>query len=125
MYFLERVCDSFIGLLGYKSLRDLPRGVDEYLDLREKSLGNSVTSGESPKTQSSAAEQRQLKKDLTRLERQIEKLKEKVSSLKKEQEQQAFDSDRLLEITSELAKSEQELATREEEWLEVTVLLEA
>ena len=124
-YFLERVCDSFVGLLGDKSLRDLPRGIDEYLDLREKSLGNSVQSGETTKTQSNAAEQRQLKKDLTRLERQIEKLKEKIRSLKKEQEDQAFDSGRLLEITSELAKSEQELATREEEWLEVTVLLEA
>jgi len=27
-YFLERVCDTFVGLLGDRSLRDLPRGID-------------------------------------------------------------------------------------------------
>ena len=33
-YFLERVCDRVVALLGDGGLRDLPGGVDQYLDLR-------------------------------------------------------------------------------------------
>jgi ATP-binding cassette subfamily F protein uup len=31
-YFLERVCDRFVGLLGDGEMRDLPRGIDQYLE---------------------------------------------------------------------------------------------
>jgi ATP-binding cassette subfamily F protein uup len=34
-YFLERVCDRTVALLGDGGLRDLPGGVDEYLELRK------------------------------------------------------------------------------------------
>jgi ATP-binding cassette subfamily F protein uup len=71
-YFLERVCDRFVGLLGDGALRDLPRGVDQYLEQRLESLQKPVqTSKEKP--QSSASEKRQLRKDLVRVERRIEK----------------------------------------------------
>ena len=123
-YFLERVCDNFVGLLGDKTLRDLPRGIDQYLEQRLESLNNSDKATLDAKPQSSAAEQRQLKKDLTRLERQVGKLKEKIQELKKEQDEQAFDSGKLLEISNALQEAEAELALREEEWLEVTLALE-
>jgi ATP-binding cassette subfamily F protein uup len=124
-YFLERVCDTFVGLLGDKSLRDLPRGIDQYLEQRLANMNGSVKETGAEKSQSSAAEQRQLKKDLTRLERQVGKLKERIQELKKEQDAQAFDSAKLLEITSSLQEAESELALREEEWLEVTLALES
>ena len=123
-YFLERVCDNFVGLLGDKSLRDLPRGIDQYLEQRLANLNGLDKGSESEKSQSSAAEQRQLKKDLARLERQVGKLKERIVELKKEQEAQAFDSSKLLETSTALYEAESELATREEEWLEVTLALE-
>ena len=118
-YFLERVCDRFVGLLGDKSLRDLPRGVDQYLEQREESLlkPNSDTK---PKSASSAAEQRQLKKDLARVERQIQKSKEKITELEEAQESAAFDAAELLRISEELENQRTELNTREEEWLEIT-----
>ena len=118
-YFLERVCDRFVGLLGDKSLRDLPRGVDQYLEQREAALQkpDSVTK---PKGASSAAEQRQLKKDLVRVERQIQKSKEKISELEEAQEAAAFDPAGLLKISEELENQRIELNTREEEWLEIT-----
>jgi ATP-binding cassette subfamily F protein uup len=124
-FFLERVCDTFVGLLGDKSLRDLPRGIDQYLEQRLANMNGSVKETGAEKSQSSAAEQRQLKKDLTRLERQVGKLKERIQELKKEQDAQAFDSAKLLEITSSLQEAESELALREEEWLEVTLALES
>lgn len=118
-YFLERVCDRFVGLLGDGALRDLPRGVDEYLEQRLESLQKLVqTSKEKP--QSSASEQRQLKKDLVRIERQIQKSKEKIAELELAQENAAFDPAELTKISEEVENVRAELNIREEEWLEIT-----
>jgi ATP-binding cassette subfamily F protein uup len=118
-YFLERVCDRFVGLLGDGALRDLPRGVDQYLEQRLESLQKPVqTSKEKP--QSSASEKRQLKKDLVRVERQIEKSKEKIAELEIAQDNAAFDPSELLKISEEVENLRAELNTREEEWLEIT-----
>jgi ATP-binding cassette subfamily F protein uup len=122
-YFLERVCDRFVGLLGDQSLRDLPRGVDQYLEQREASL-QQPNSDTKVKSASSAAEQRQLKKDLVRVERQIQKSKEKITELEAAQESAAFDPAELLRISEELENQRTELNTREEEWLEITDQLE-
>ena len=122
-YFLERVCDRFVGLLGDKNVRDLPRGVDEYLELRHEALQPDVSAPKEKKT-SSAAEERQLKKDKVRLERQMEKADSRIAELEGEQETASFDAERLLEITNELAQLRGEKNRLEEEWLQVTVLLE-
>ena len=122
-YFLERVCDRFVGLLGDKSLRDLPRGVDQYLEQRADSIQNVITDTK-VKNISSAAEQRQYKKDLARLERQIEKAKSRITELEKAQVDSAFDPTALTRTSEELESQRIELNSREEEWLEVTLLLE-
>ena len=121
-YFLERVCDRFVGLLGDKELRDLPRGVDQYLEQRAQSLQKPAEAAKG-KSQSSAAEQRQLKKDLVRVERQIQKAKEKIAELESEQEKAAFDPTELIRISAELETQRAEINSREEEWLEITLQL--
>jgi ATP-binding cassette subfamily F protein uup len=121
-YFLERVCDRFVGLLGDKELRDLPRGVDQYLEQRAQSLQKPVEATKE-KSQSSAAEVRQLKKDLVRVERQIQKTKEKIAELESAQEGAAFDPTELIRISAELETLRAELNSREEEWLEITLQL--
>jgi len=118
-YFLERVCDRFVGLLGDGALRDLPRGVDQYLEQRADSL-QQPNSEAKAKGASSSAEQRQLKKDLVRVERQIQKLKEKITELEAALETAAFDPAELLRISEEVENQRAELNTREEEWLEIT-----
>ncbi len=122
-YFLERVCDRFVGLLGDKNVRDLPRGVDEYLELRHEALQPDASAPKEKKT-SSAAEERQLKKDRVRLERQMEKADSRILELEGEQEGASFDAGRLNEITNELVQLRGEKNRLEEEWLQVTVLLE-
>jgi ATP-binding cassette subfamily F protein uup len=121
-YFLERVCDRFVGLLGDKELRDLPRGVDQYLEQRAQSLQKPAEAAKG-KSQSSAAEQRQLKKDLVRVERQIQKAKEKIVELESAQEKAAFDPTELIRISAELETQRAEINSREEEWLEITLQL--
>ena len=124
-YFLERVCDRFYGLLGDKVLRDLPRGVDQYLEQRAASSAPSTDSASREGSVSSAAQLRQLKKDLTRVERQVAKGKERLAQLKSELEAAAFSPDKLLELSAEIATVESDLVVREEEWLELTLALES
>jgi ATP-binding cassette subfamily F protein uup len=124
-YFLERVCDRFYGLLGDGSLRDLPRGVDQYLEQRADALNKSGSSSAKSAPTSSAAEQRQLKKDLARVEKQVAKGKERLAALLDEQERESMNHVRLSEITEELVKVREELQSREEEWLEITLALES
>jgi ATP-binding cassette subfamily F protein uup len=122
-YFLERVCDRFVGLLGDGQLRDLPRGVDQYLEDRARALRGGSALGE--KKVSSAQTERLLKKDLARVERQIAKAREKLVTLKSEQSEASFDANRLIEIANEITTIESELVQREEEWLEITLKLDS
>ena len=123
-YFLERVCDRFVGLLGDKTLLDLPKGVDEYLEKRVQKVNN-PSSDIKEKNVSLAAEERQLKKDLSRLERQIEKLKVRIIELDLKQSSAAFDSEKLVLVGQELDQCKSQLVAREEEWLQVTLSLES
>ena len=122
-YFLERVCDRFVGLLGDKKVRDLPRGVDEYLELRAKAL-DSIPQLQKEKKSSNAAEQRQLKKDLTRLDRQLEKCASQIKDLEAQQDAAAFDPEKLITIESGLRDLRAEKSKLEEEWLHTTLSLE-
>ncbi len=123
-YFLERVCDRFVGLLGDKAVRDLPRGVDEYLELRQAAM-NIPAVAQKGKKKSSAAEERQLKKDKVRLERQMEKADTRISELETEQEAASFDPGRLISLTQELETLRHDKNKIEEEWLQVTLSLES
>ncbi len=124
-YFLERVCDRFYGLLGDGALRDLPRGVDQYLEQRAEALSKSTGTTTKSGSTSSAAEQRQLKKDLARVEKQVAKGKDRLAALLEEQERESMNHLRLSEITEELERVREELQIREEEWLEITLALES
>ena len=122
-YFLERVCDRFVGLLGDNSVRDLPRGVDEYLELREASM-NQLAVAQKVKKSSSAAEERQLKKDKVRLERQLEKANTRIVELEIELEEASLKSEELVEITKNLELAHYLRNNLEEEWLQITLTLE-
>jgi ATP-binding cassette subfamily F protein uup len=111
--------------LGDGALRDLPRGVDQYLEQRAEALNKSTGTSTKSGSTSSAAEQRQLKKDLARVEKQVAKGKECLAALLEEQERESMNHLRLSEITEELEKVRNELQSREEEWLEITLALES
>ena len=77
-YLLERVTDMQYALLGDGALRHLPRGVDQYLELRSGSDKKS-SSGEPAKA--SGAELRSSQKNLQKLERGIAKLEAEEAAL--------------------------------------------
>jgi ATP-binding cassette subfamily F protein uup len=97
--------------------------VDEYLELRHNAT-NISTSVQKEKKSSNAAEERQLKKDKVRLERQMEKADSKISELENELEAAAFDPARLQILTGDLENLRLEKAKLEEAWLQVTLSLE-
>lgn len=122
-YFLERVCDRFVGLLGNKTMRDLPGGVEQYLQLRRAGTGE-VAAVKSSGGVSTAAQQRDLKKEITKLERQIEKADLEHANLLGEQSEFAMDYAKLAEVTAALEANIARKSELEEQWLIATTALE-
>ena len=122
-YFLERVCDRFVGLLGDAKLRDLPGGIDEYLKLRATSQQPTSVTSTKNKT-SNIVEIRELKKEIAKFERQIAKIEEEIIVLGNKQEELAFDHEKLSKIMEELAITVNKKNEIEELWLEATSKLE-
>ena len=98
-YFLERTCDRVVGLLGDGTLTDLPRGIDQYLEKRAIQIEASIPKNVNDKKISTAAEDRQNKKDLARIERQMEKLDLEISELEQAQTAAAFDAEAHIRAT--------------------------
>jgi len=115
-YFLERTCDRFVGLLGNETLRDLPRGVDEYLELRRELL-NKVQVRDAKGNISSAAQERFYKKDLARIEKQLERMNNQKNSLLADQDAASFNHEELIRINLELERIESSIQELEGEWL--------
>jgi len=122
-YFLERVCDRFVGLLGDSKLRDLPGGIDEYLKLRSNSFESSgpIT----PKVKSSnIAEIKEVKKEIAKYERQLEKLTAQMLELEGVQGDLAFDHEKLSANMEELTELSHRKSEIEETWLKAHAELE-
>ncbi|MEU6999644.1 ABC-F family ATP-binding cassette domain-containing protein [Nonomuraea sp. NPDC046570] len=132
-YFLERVADRCVALLGDGRLSMLPGGVDEYLARR--AAGTAVTarvaldkSDKSDKERSaepevqaglSAKEERELRKELNRLERQMDKLAGQEAKLHTQMAEAASDYEKLGSLDGKLRDVLAEKDAAEAEWLEV------
>jgi ATP-binding cassette subfamily F protein uup len=131
-YFLERVCDTVWALLGDGTIRMLPRGVDEYLERRRAMLAAGAGSppgasaaGEPVATpQVSQAEQREARKALARVEKQLSKVSEREETLHAALVEHATDYEKLAELNEQLQAVVAEKDSLEEEWLEAASVLE-
>ena len=118
-YFLERVCDRFVGLLGNETLQDLALGIEQYLELRAEMISRSVVS-EDRKEISGAAQLRLVKKELAKVEKQLERVVAQEQELIKEQESASFDHQRLLEVGAKLTDIGKIRSELEDKWLELS-----
>ena len=121
-YFLERVCERFVGLLGDERIRDLPSGIEEYLQLRSNQAP--TISAPKSKVKPAAAEERALKKDAQRLERQLQKIDDRVQRIHDVMAEHASDYARIAELDAELRSLLDEKSQVEIEWLNVMEALE-
>jgi ATP-binding cassette subfamily F protein uup len=139
-YFLERVTDHVVALLGDGNLSFLPGGVDEYLrrrpapdtSARPGSAGvrpganapagagalasGAATAAAAPS--GGAGAQRAARKEMARLERQIDRLTSREGELSAALAENATDYVRLTELGAELRGVQDEKARLEEQWLE-------
>ena len=125
-YLLERMCDRQVALLGDGAVRDLPGGVEQYLDLRHAARVSAAASGApggsrataSPADQGpSAAELRDAKKDLLRIERQLSKLSAQEDRIHLQMAAKAADHKAVLELNNKLRVIVDQRETLELEWL--------
>jgi ABC transport system ATP-binding/permease protein len=125
-YLLERMCDRQVALLGDGAVRDLPGGVEQYLDLRHAARVSAAASGApggsrataSPADQGpSAAELRDARKDLLRIERQLSKLSAQEDRIHLQMAAKAADHKAVLELNNKLRVIVDQRETLELEWL--------
>lgn len=123
-YFLERVTDQQYGILGGR-LRHLPGGVDEYLRLRS---ARAAETGPAPaaaagngSTGLSGAELRAAQKEVTALERRLEKLQGQINASRTalaDHDQSDFQG--LATEMAAIRAMEDEVAEVENRWFELT-----
>jgi ABC transport system ATP-binding/permease protein len=125
-YFLERVTEHVVALLGDGRLSFLGGGVDEYLDRVRAARGGPAP--EKPATPAgpgpSAAEERAARKELQRLERQLARLSARETELTAQLAANATDYEKLTTLGAELKATQAEKADTEERWLTVAAELE-
>ena len=121
-YFLERVTDHVIALLGDGKLSYLGGGIEEYLARRAAQEGAASGPGPGARAGSglgAAGAQRAAKKELQRLERQIDRLTDREEELTAELAASASDYEKLIELGAQLRAIQEEKASLEERWLAV------
>ncbi|MHA7191202.1 ABC-F family ATP-binding cassette domain-containing protein [Arthrobacter sp. MDT2-16] len=133
-YLLERVTDSQMALLGDGRLRDLPGGVDQYLELRRAagpltatgSAASPAVSGGSTGT-SSEADLRQARKDLARVERQISKVDGQKARVQEQMNdagaRQDADFGHIAELNTRLQELQAEIEDLEMQWMDAVEVL--
>ncbi|GAA1762542.1 ABC-F family ATP-binding cassette domain-containing protein [Streptomonospora arabica] len=127
-YFLERVSDRVMALLGDGDLLFLPGGIEEYLQRRARQTdataavpGRRAEPGTPAEPDSapalSAAERRTVQKEAQRIERRLDRIGTRESELHEQMAQAADDYARLAELDSELKTLQAEKEELEEQWL--------
>jgi ABC transport system ATP-binding/permease protein len=140
-YFLERVTDATYALLGDGKISMLPRGVEEYLERRARALREEdarlaadrgtgaaaaavAAAAEGGHAAVSPAEQREARKAVARIDRQLTKLADREAALHAQLAEHAADYERLAELDARLRELVSQKEALEEEWLEAAALLE-
>lgn len=124
-YLIERICDSTWALFGDGGLTNLPGGIEEYLRRRAAlgaapaRKGAAAPAAEEPKSAVDPAAYRAARKELTRLERALDKLTERERTLHDALLAAATEPDRLATLNAELVQVSAEKATTEERWMEL------
>jgi len=123
-YLVERVADTVVGMLGDGKLTHLPGGVDDYLARQSTgsgfapSQGSEATSPTEPREpRVSRVDSRQAKKDLSRLERTIDRLQQREAGLHEQLAQHATDYEKITQLDAELRAVQQERSEAEDAWL--------
>ncbi|WP_432504180.1 ABC-F family ATP-binding cassette domain-containing protein [Kineococcus arenarius] len=127
-YLLERITDRQVALLGDGTVRDLPGGVEEYLQRRAaaKSAQVAAPAGGATRERPAAdgAAVRAARKEMARVERQLDKLARTEERLHAELAERATDLSAVTELDGRLRALAAEREELEQVWMEVSELVE-
>ncbi|MFF5772866.1 ABC-F family ATP-binding cassette domain-containing protein [Streptomyces californicus] len=128
-FFIERTTDRVMALLGDRTLRMLPRGIDEYLERRRRMEEEATPSAAAPRTSGtpapsaapavSAQASRAAKKELQKVERQLDKLSTRETTLHAQIAEHATDFEKVAKLDAELRELVTERDELEMRWLEL------
>ncbi|CAM5545347.1 ABC-F family ATP-binding cassette domain-containing protein OS=Streptomyces rimosus subsp. rimosus(strain ATCC / DSM 40260 / JCM 4667 / NRRL 2234) OX=1265868 GN=SRIM_016550 PE=4 SV=1 [Streptomyces rimosus subsp. rimosus] len=120
-YFVERTTDRVFALLGDATLRMLPRGLDEYLERRQKVIEAAAPAApaEAAPKQKPAAVTRAAQKELQKIERQLDRIGEKESKLHAQIAEHATDFEKVAGLDAQLRELAGEREELEMRWLEL------
>ncbi|REE96180.1 ABC-F family ATP-binding cassette domain-containing protein [Thermomonospora umbrina] len=120
-YFLERVTDHVVALLGDGSVRMLPGGVDDYLSrragVRSEDAARRAEAAAPAKPKAAGGQNWKARKELDRLERRLDKLAGQEKELHEQLAAHATDYAKLQELDARLKDVQAEAADVEEQWL--------
>ena len=130
-YFVERVTDNVYGLMGDGQLRHLPGGIDQYVELR-RAAGEGPAPASRPArgvaapaaTAPTGAALRDARKQVQRIERDLERLEAREAALHEEMAAHATDHERLRALNGRLAELSAERGGLEAAWLAASEVLE-
>ncbi|MBW3069423.1 ABC-F family ATP-binding cassette domain-containing protein [Actinomyces sp. 594] len=121
-YLLERVTDHQIALLGDGTIRDLPGGVEQYLQLRREAEADAEAAARSapPAPERNGAAVHAARKQLASIERRLDRTTSHIDDLHRRMEQASaqLQVDELTELGRQLAQAESEQADLEAQWLQ-------
>ncbi|MCC3778053.1 ABC-F family ATP-binding cassette domain-containing protein [Streptomyces sp. UNOB3_S3] len=121
-YFVERTTDRVFALLGDRALRMLPRGLDEYLERRQRVI--EAAAPPAPAASAAvkakpAADARAAKKELQKIERRLDRISEQEAKLHARIAEQATDFEAVAKLDAELRELAGEREELELRWLEL------
>ena len=124
-YFVERTTDVVQALLGDRNLRMLPGGIEEYLRRRREQMDSGLGSTPTPTSTGGAkpkpsADARAAKKELAKIERQLDKLTAEEAKLHEDMAVHATDSTKLAQLTARSATLADTRENLENRWLELS-----
>ncbi|MGW1225432.1 ABC-F family ATP-binding cassette domain-containing protein [Streptomyces sp. NPDC001478] len=124
-FFIERTTDRVMALLGDRTMRMLPRGIDEYLERRQRQAesaapaapAQAAPAATAPAVSAQAA--RAAKKELQKVERQLDKISTREASLHTQIADNATDFEKVAALDAELRELVAEREELEMRWLEL------
>ncbi|MER5550212.1 ABC-F family ATP-binding cassette domain-containing protein [Streptomyces sp. NPDC002793] len=126
-FFVERTTDRVMALLGDQALRMLPRGIDEYIERRQRmeetatpaSVAGSSAPKAAPAETVSPQAARAAKKELQKVERQLDKMSTRETTLHAQIADNATDFEKVARLDAELRELVAERDVLEMRWLEL------
>jgi ATP-binding cassette subfamily F protein uup len=128
-YFMDKIVEHVFVLGEGDKIRDFPGNYTDYRMAREQEIQNAKNDSSSQKTElkteqkSKAMASQEDRKELKRIEKQIQKLEEDKSKITEQFNNAELSSDKIMELSKQLQILQSDLEDKEMRWLELSELM--